>query len=137
MAGQSCQPARRSQSGCTRGNGILELVFPTLNFRLRPEMLRAGLVAPLHPDAGKGRVEKKIVGAQSVSALGRRERGVEASQGKVYFGQGMPGLESIGSGGRRLPEFGQRRLALTEGVIRRRFLDQGLEFVRGHAAKKK
>ena len=53
-------------------------------------MLGLGLVAFLHPDAGKGGIDEQVVGAEGVGPVGGDERIIEAAQREIDLGQRMP-----------------------------------------------
>ena len=80
-------------------------------------MLGAGFVAAFHPDAGKSRVDKEIGGLERVGAVGGGEGGIELADGKIDFGEGVPGLEGVGRGGRGAGELGEGAVGVAEGVV--------------------
>lgn len=75
-------------------------------------MFGAGLVSALHPDAGQGRVDEQVGRPEGMGPLGGGKRGVEAAQGKMDLGEGMPGFERSGGGGSSAGELRKRRLAV-------------------------
>ena len=100
-------------------------------------MLGLGLVPLLHPDPGERGVDEQVVGAQRVRPFRRPARGVEPARGEVDLGEGMPGVEGIGRGGRGPIELGEGAVRVPHRMVIGRVLDQGLEFVGGHGAAKR
>lgn len=115
--------------------GVLELIFPTLNFRLCAKVLRASFVTSLHPDPRKRGVDKQIARAKRMCLLGGRKCSIQPSEGKIDFGKSMPRLEGRWARCRRFTQFREGAIILATRVVCCRIFDQALEFIVSHDGK--
>src|SRR5580692_158771 len=115
--------------------GILELVFPTEDLGAGAILFGGGLVAFFHKNARERGMDEEVIRPQREGTRGGGGGVVEASQGKIDLGEGMPSFEGIGPERRGTVEFGQGGIGVAERVIERGVFDQRLEVGLGHRAE--